>query len=166
MKKKTPDPTLLSAPPRDKREAALWKQHEAEFFLPMLKQYDHQATIEFRYMLNAFLAAVRSGHGILRDGGKKKYEAWEAKLTPHDQEILYAARAARDLAIHKDGPSLGQSEAFSYIPTPGSYKTRCGWFVRMVRASCSQQWVLRPGILACSCRPSTDSGIEGRIKAP
>jgi hypothetical protein len=122
VKKKATDPTLLSAPPRDKREAALWKQREAEFFLPMLKQYDHQATIEFRYILNAFLAAVRSGHGTLRDGEKKQYEAWEAKLTPHDQEILYAARVARDLAIHEDGPSLGQSEAFSYIPTPGSYK--------------------------------------------
>jgi hypothetical protein len=122
VKKKATDPTLVPATPRNKRETALWKRHEAEFLLPMLKQYDHQNTIEFGYMLTAFLAAVRAGHGALREASQPQYEGWENALTLQDQEILYAARVARDLAIHQDGPSISQGGDFSYIPTPGNYR--------------------------------------------
>jgi hypothetical protein len=116
------EPTLQSAPARNKREAAAWKRHEAEFFLPMLKQYDHGNSIEFRYVLNAFLAPVRTGHAFLRSAEPAPYQAWEAKLTIQDKEVLFIGRQARNLALHADGADIGQAETFSYIPTPGSYR--------------------------------------------
>lgn len=113
---------LVGAPPRPKREAALLKLREAEFFLQELKQRDHGNSIEFAYVLNACMTAARAGHFFLREADIARYSAWEQGRTAEDREVLFAVRKARDFAVHHDGAAIGSGMPFSYVPTPGDYK--------------------------------------------
>lgn len=113
---------LIGVPPQPKRDAALAKLREAEFFFSDLKLRDHGNPMEFRYVLNACMTAARAGHEFLWEADQAAYEAWERALPAADREVLFAVRKARNFAVHHDGAVIGSGQPFSHVPTPGDFK--------------------------------------------
>jgi hypothetical protein len=112
---------LDSGPERPSREAIPAKIAEADFFSEELRRRDHGITIEFRYVLNSFLAAGKAANGLLWKHHKAAFAAWESSLQARDRDVLSVLREARNLALHEDGAALSTGQEPTYVPTPGSY---------------------------------------------